>query len=175
MAGPVTIQPATLKDTSYVCSWLRPDDEREALSQTPEGIRRDVMGYYLLQGGDAFSARVDGQPIAIFGTGPISVCTLSVWALGTRHMWRAITAMNRFLVDVHLPDRIAQGFHSMEARALADHGSATAWLESMGGVQHGPPFVFGRSRETFLLYRWTDLDLQRIKTRVHKITARIEA
>lgn len=155
MAGRVTIHDATLRDATYVMSWLRPADEEEVMCQVPEGMRRDHMAYNLLMSGDTFAARIGDQPVGFFGTNQINAACLAVWALGTRHMWRAVGAMNRYLVDEHLPMRIAEGYRTMEARSIITHTDAHRWIRQLGGVQHGPEFEFGRGREMFLLFRWT--------------------
>lgn len=174
MARSLTIQPATLKDASYVISWLRPEDEAEVLCQMPTGVLRHEIAYGLLMAGDCFSARLDGQPIALFGTSPINAACLSVWALGTVEVWRAVPVINRFMTGEHLPERIEQGYHSMEARSLVGHNSAHRWLEAMGGRQHGGPYEFGKNRELFVTFRWTDRDLQRIKAEAGKHSYRKE-
>jgi hypothetical protein len=168
MAGRVTIHDATLRDATYVMAWLRPADEEEVLCQVPEGMTRLEMAYNLLFSGDVFAARIGDQPVGIFGTGPINIACLSVWALGTRNMWRAVSEMNRFLIDEHLPARIAQGYHSMEARSIVSHTDAHHWIEQLGGKQHGEPFAFGSDREMFLLFRWSADDLAGIKAKRRK-------
>lgn len=135
------------------------------MCQVPANMRRDHMAYNLLMSGDTFAARQGDQPIGFFGTSVINAACLSVWALGTRHMWRAVGAMNRFLVDEHLPARIEQGFHTMEARSICTHLDAHRWIRQLGGKQHGEAFEFGRDRELFLLFRWSADDLLSVKNR----------
>jgi hypothetical protein len=60
-----------------------------------------------------------------------------------------------WLRDVHIRDRVAQGYTSMEARSLLEHTHAHNWIRATGGVEHGPPFEFGRNGEMFQLFRWT--------------------
>jgi hypothetical protein len=158
-----TIHAATLRDATYVMAWLRPADELEVMCQVPEGTRRDAIAYSFLMSGDTFSARLGDQPIAIFGTSMINAACLSVWALGTKRVWRAVPAINDFMTGVHLPERIRQGYHSMEARSHVDHEQAHSWLKAMGGTVHGLPFEYGRGREKFLLFRWSSDDLERIR------------
>jgi len=168
----VTIHEATLRDATYVMSWLRPADEEEVMCQVPAGMRRDHMAYNLLMSGDNFAARQGDQPVGFFGTAPLNAACLSVWALGTRHMWRAVSAMNRFLIDEHLPARIEQGYRTMEARSIIGHTDAHHWIRQLGGVQHGPAFEFGRDREHFLLFRWhmDDLSLAAKRSKRSKTT-----
>lgn len=162
------VQPATLRDASYVTANLRDADVEEVMCQVPEGTRRHEIAYSLLMGGDCFAALLDDQPVAIFGTAPINAACVSVWALGTPRVWRVVTAINRFLLTEHLPLRLAQGYRTMEARSHSAHREAHSWIEALGGVQHGGPFEFGRDRETFLLFRWTSDAFESIKQKYGK-------
>lgn len=155
-----TIHPATLRDASYVMANLNADDAAEVDCQVPEGAIRHEMAYGLLMSGDNFAVREGDQPIAFFGTAPMSCCYLSLWALGTKRMWRAVGPLTRFMIDVHLPERIAQGYIGMEARCMVGHPTAHAWLDAIGGEPSGEPFEFGRNRELFTTYRWTASDIE---------------
>lgn len=167
MAARVTVQPATMRDASWVMAWLRKPDETEVMCQVPADTDRNAMAYNLLMSGDTFSIRWKGdQPIAFFGTNVINAACLSIWALGTDEMWRGVSTINRFLVEEHLPERIGQGYRTMEARSHADHDSAHRWLQAMGAKQHGPAFEFGRNGEKFLLFRWTSGDLAAVASRL---------
>ena len=162
MAGRVTIHDATLRDATYVMAWLRPADVEEVECQVPVGMSRSEMAYNLLLSGQTFAARIGDQPVGFFGTNTINAACLAVWALGTKNMWRAVSEMNRFLIDTHLPARIAEGYRTMEARSIITHTDAHHWIRQLGGVQHGPEFEFGRHREKFLLFRWNADDLSAI-------------
>jgi hypothetical protein len=151
----VDIRPATLRDASWVTANLRPLDHREAFCQLREGVKTHELAYFLVHGGDAFVADYIGTPAMVFGTMPINVCCLSVWALGTRHAWRVATAVSTWLRDTYLPEKAEQGFTSMEARSLVDHAVAHRWMESTGAVRATTPFVFGKGGEEFILFRWT--------------------
>lgn len=162
-----------MRDASYVMAYLRKPDEIEVMCQVPADLDRNAMAYNLLMSGDAFSARWKGdQPIAFFGTNVINAACLSVWALGTDEMWRAVPAINLFLTGEHLPAMVAAGYHSMEARSHAGHHSAHRWLEAMGAKRHGPEFEYGTSREKFLLFRWSADDLGAIKAAADRRSAR---
>lgn len=163
VARPVTIEPATLRDASYVMANLRPLDVEEVMCQVPEGTKRHEIAYSLLMGGDTFAALIGDQPVAIFGTAPLNAACVSVWALGLPTVWRVVPAINRFLVDEHLPRLLDLGYRTMEARSLSNHHQAHRWITALGGVQHGGPFEFGRDRETFLLFRWTSDVFESIK------------
>ena len=137
-----TVRPACFRDASYIVANMRKQDEDEILCQLPEGMKRHEIAYALLMGGgDAFVA--------------INICTLSAWAIGTPRTWRVLVEATRFLIADYLPGKIAEGYSSMEARTHVEHRQSHGWLESTGAVVHGPPFVYGRNGEKFLLYRWT--------------------
>lgn len=166
--GAAVIRPAVLRDASYVLAHMRPADVEEVMCQVPPNTKRHELAYNLLMGCEAYTAHLEDkpdQPIAFFGTSPINVACLSVWALGTVDVWRAVPAINRFMVDEHLPDRMRQGYLTMEARSLDSHLDAHRWLIAMGGVQHGGPFEFGANREKFLLFRWSSSDLEGIRNK----------
>lgn len=159
----IEVVPATLRDTSYVLYHLNPEDEAETACQIDPGLKRSELAYGLLMSGDSFAVRIDDQPVAVFGTGPLNRYTLSVWALGTSKMRRALPAISRFMLDVHLPEKAAEGYLYMEARSHSEHRAAHRWLRWLGGKEHGGPFEYGGARETFLLFRWTVDDIESIK------------
>jgi hypothetical protein len=151
----VTISSANIRDASWITANLGPVDYHEAFCQLPAGTHHAVLAEWLIRSGQAFIAYKGETPVALFGTSPINVCCMNVWALGTKSLPRVIPAVSRFLVDRHIPERLEQGFTSMEARALATHGVAHRWIEGLGGVRHGPAFLYGSGGEFFVLFRWT--------------------
>lgn len=161
----LTVEPATLRDTSYVLYNLNPKDEEETACQIDPGIKRSELAWGLLQSGDTFAVRDDGNPIAVFGTAPLNRYALSVWALGTHRMPKALTAIGRYLLNEHLPAKVAEGYVAMEARSHAGHEDAHRWLEYWGAQRWGLPFPFGRDRDMFLLFRWSADDLPTIAER----------
>lgn len=152
----VEIVPACLRDATYVVANMRERDRQEISCQlTPE--TRDLdLAYGLLMGCDGYIAKLDDRPVFFFGTSPMNVACLSVWGMGTRHTRRVIGEVTRFLVQRVIPDRMAEGYVTMEARSHVDHAQAHRWMRSTGAVVVGDPFVYGRDREKFLLFRWTD-------------------
>lgn len=154
-ARPIDIRPAVLRDASFVMANLKPLDHREAFCQLEPGFKTADLARYSLSYGETFVAFWRDQPVMVFGTAPINVCCLSVWALGTKNSWRVAGRVSAWLRDIHVPHRMKQGYTSMEARSLVDHEAAHRWIEATGGVAHGPPFEFGRDGEAFQLFRWT--------------------
>lgn len=156
MSGLVDIRPAILRDASWITANLRPLDRLEAFCQLPPGTKTSALAWFLVMGhGDAFIAYLRDEPAMVFGIAPINAVCLSVWALGTRRAPRVAPSISRWLRDELLPGKAAEGYTSMEARSLVEHHAAHRWMLSTGAVQHGPPFVFGRGGEEFILFRWT--------------------
>lgn len=159
----IEVVPAVLRDVSYVLYNLSAKDEEETACQIDPRMPRSHLAYALLMSGDNFAVRIDGQPVAVFGTSPLNRCTLSVWALGTDRMRKALPAISRYLLDVHLPRMVEDGFRYMEARSLSTHVEAHRWLRWLGAKVLGEAHPFGRDGENFFLFRWTADDLASIK------------
>ena len=106
MTKRVTIEPATLRDASYVMANLCERDREEVMCQVPPATKLHEMAYHLLMGSDAFGARLRGQPVAFFGVSPINVACCSVWAVGTKQMTKAVPAITDFMFDTLMPDLI---------------------------------------------------------------------
>lgn len=153
----IEITNAVLRDASYVTANLRPRDHEEVYAQWPDDLSTAMLARILVYspGSDCYTALLDGQPVAVFGTSPMTVNCMWVWALGTKDMRRAVPAMTRHFLDEQVPRRIEQGITCAEARSLATHGVAHRWIEALGGVKQGPAFEFGKRGEFFVLYRWT--------------------
>lgn len=151
----VVITPACLRDATFVVANLRPRDREEIWCQLPEDTHELDVAYFLLMGGDCWIASIDGRPIMFFGVTSMNIACMSVWAVGTRRTSRVVRDVTRFLIGEAVPAKIAAGFHTMEARSHVDHAQAHRWMQSTGAVVVGEPFVYGRQREKFLLFRWT--------------------
>jgi len=151
----VVIRSACVRDASFVMANLRPLDHLEAFCQLPDGVTSWQLTYAMLGAGKAFVAYLDDQPVMVFGTSPINVCTISLWALGTKRSRRVIPKVTRFMHDYHIPDRIDEGFTTGEARSLVQHHDAHRWMTNFNAEPSGEPFVYGKGGELFQLFRWT--------------------
>jgi hypothetical protein len=157
------IRPATLAPASFILANMRPEDHDECMCQVPEGTRTWELAYGMLMGGEGYVAYdAEDRAACFFGTTPMNVAALSVWAVGTRHMQRVVPEVSRFLVRTVVPRRIEQGYQIMEARSHAMHLTAHRWMMDLGAQRVGQPFVFGRSGELFHLFRWTAAAFPRI-------------
>lgn len=151
----ISIQPANLRDASWIMANLRQLDREECFCQLPDGISTAKVAEWFITTGDAFVAYYRDEPALLFGTTRIHVCAMSIWALGTERTPRVIPAVSRFLIAHAIPWRLDEGFTCMEARSLETHVEAHRWMEGMGGVREGEPYLYGKGGERFVTYRWT--------------------
>lgn len=151
----VTIEPARLRDASFVCANLNHADRHETYAQVHPDLKTHQLAYWLLQSMEAHVAYWHGKPAMFFGVQPISVACLSVWALGTKQSWRCANRVASYMVHEVMPRVMAQGYTTMEARSFEGHWTAHNWIEKTGGRRHGEPFEYGREGERFILFRWT--------------------
>lgn len=95
-----------------------------------------------------------GIPFALGGAMPMWRGVWSLWMFGTDTIQHHGLQLTRHVKTAILPAVMADGFHRGEARSLATHKQAHAWIESCGGelecVQRG----LGKNGEDFHLYRW---------------------
>lgn len=151
-----SVHPSTLRDASFVMANLRPRDRAEIMCQVPEGTKTHELAYGLNLSPEAWTIHLeDRQPIALFGENHMTPACVIVWAMGTRHMWRAIPLLTQFMRDDVVPRLIAQGYCTMEARSHVLHLQAHRWMHSTGAVQADQPYEYGRNGEKFITFRWT--------------------
>ena len=151
----IRIEPANYRDASFVTANLRPGDRAEIFCQLPDDMPSHSLAWFSIQSGDGYVAYENDQPIAFFGTSPMTVCCFSVWAMGTKRMARAVPAMSRYFLDRLVPARIEQGFTSAEARSMVGNDKAWRWIKTLGGLPASAPFLYGKGGEYFVLFRWT--------------------
>lgn len=148
--------PSTLRDASFVMANLRQRDYDEIMCQVPEGTKTHEVAYGLNLSLEAWAIHLEErQPIALFGVNYMTPACVGVWAMGTRHMWRAIPLLTSFMKTDVVPRLIAQGYRTMEARSHVLHLQAHRWMHSTGAVQVDPPYEYGRNGEKFITFRWT--------------------
>lgn len=150
----VRIEPACLAHASFIAANMREADAREIYCQVPDGTKSYEIAGMLLHSGDAFIAYLDDLPVMFFGAHPTNVCTLEAWAIGTAKTRRVLHAATRYMLTNFADPAVSQGYLSMECRSHVDHVEAHRWLESTGAIVNGTPFVYGKSNEKFVLYRW---------------------
>ena len=158
MVNRVEIKDANLRDLSYIMAHMRPGDRAEVMCQFPEGTKTYELAYGLLHTKHAYVAYLDGKPVAAFGVAEMNVVTVSVWAVGTPRMKRAVPMITRFFRDLLTPQLIKEGYRTMEARSHAVHLEAHRWMTATGAVQADLPYIYGRNGEKFITFRWTSDD-----------------
>lgn len=151
----VEIRPGTVRDVSWIMANLRPGDDEELRCLMPDGASTGAVGYYTVMGSRCWVAYWKGKPVAAFGVEPFSLTALNVWALGTQHMHRVIPAITDFMALDVVPELIDAGYQIMEARSLATHEQAHAWMQSTGAEKAPGAFPYGKGGEEFILFRWT--------------------
>lgn len=153
----IDIRDAMIGPASWVTANMQPADRAEVYAQLPDDLPTKVLADYLIgaPGSQAFTAWIGNEPVALFGSAMMTVNCMSLWAVGTPRMRRAVPAITQFYVEHHAPRRIDDGVNVAEARSIVGHHEAHRWIESLGGVQHGEPFPYGKAGEEFVLYRWT--------------------
>lgn len=151
----VRIDRANLRDASYIMGNLNTHDALEVCCQLVDDPDMAALAKAALIAGETRIAYYRDRPVMFFGTTPMTVCCMSAWAVGTPDSWRAINEVSRCFIHELIPDRLDEGFNSMEARAMVTNEPALKWLISMGGEQLGKPFEYGKGGEMFTLFRWT--------------------
>lgn len=165
----VTVQPACFAHASFITANMREADKAEIFCQLPDGTKTYEIASMMLQSGDAFIAYLDDLPVLFFGASAMNVCTLSAWAMGTKHTRRVLHHATRHLIGDYGPAAVKAGYLSMECRSHVDHVEAHRWLESTGAVANGAPFVYGKNQEKFVLYRWDRAALD-VAAKRYKVT-----
>lgn len=150
----VIVRPACLAHASFVLANMRDADRDEVMCQVPDGTKTHEIAYMMLMSGDAFVAYLNDIPVLFFGAHALNVCTLEAWALGTKDTRRVLHAATRYLFAEFIPKVVEAGYLSVECRSHADHHAAHRWLRSTGAVANGEPFVYGKTGEKFVIYRW---------------------
>ena len=149
------IIPATIRDASYVAANMRHLDWQEIACQCPDDtIPRDVA-IWCINSREAYTALVRGQPVACFGISNSTPAgnVVSIWAWGTRSMWRAVPEITRW-IEAAVPRWIAEGVTRVEARSIVGHDAAHRWMRGLGANSE-PCMSWGKNGESFVLFYWT--------------------
>lgn len=151
----VSIVPINLRDASYVAANLRPEDWREIACQLPDGTEPLALAWMAAEGsGEAWTASWKGQPVAAFGASPMTPSVLSLWAWGTKGMWRVAGSIERFVTADCVPRWLEAGITRVEARSIVGHVMAHRWLRRLGFAEQPCP-QWGKAGEDFILFSWT--------------------
>ena len=154
--GRVQIVEATQRDLTFVAASLRPEDHRELSCQMPDDMPVEIGAVISAWSGEAWVAKLDGQPVAAFGAAPMSLPAnvLSLWAWGTKRLARAAPAITRFVRDEMAPKWVERGVTRVEARSIEGHHQAHRWLTGAGAFSI-ECLCWGKGGEAFRLFWWT--------------------
>jgi hypothetical protein len=152
----VSIVPPTLRDISFIAANVRPDDWREIACQIPDGTTPLDVALWSVSAGQAWVAKLDDQPVALFGASPQTAAgnVLALWAWGTKRMRRVAPAITRFVRDGRAAEWVEAGKTRVEARSIAGHVEAHRWLVSIGFLAEPLP-QWGKDGEDFILFSMT--------------------
>lgn len=141
----------------YVLQRLRPLDHKELFAtrahDSPELATDEIMracGPF----GTLFWH--DTEPVSALGFFPMWPGVVSVWAFGSHRWSLVVQAMTRHVINELGPDLLIRGVHRAECRALTERKDSDRWLRALGGRVEGILKDFGRNREDFTLYAWSD-------------------
>ena len=154
----IEIGPANIRDVSFILANLRPGDRREILCQVPPGSDLAALAFTCVLPGHSFVAYDKSNPAMAFGFQPITHAgnVLSAWAFGTWRAPRTLRPIARFVRSELLPGWLEFGVTRIEARSIAGHHEAHAWLSSVGADYEAAIPAFGRDGEEFRMFAWTD-------------------
>ena len=153
---PISMQPATLRDASYVAAHMREQDRAEIFCQLSPEARSEHLAYMALNaGGEQWCAWLDGEPIACWGYSYLTHAGSVLWAWGTNQFHKAVPAITKAAINELVPMFERSGIQYLEARSLATHHQAHRWLKLLGGVPQCTLPTYGRNGEDFVLFTWS--------------------
>lgn len=148
------IRPATLRDVTYVASYMRAADRREIVAILP--ATDTEIGAALWSGSsDAWCAWSDGSPQVAWGFSPGFPGLLSGWAIMTERGVRLMPAVTRFMLRTIRPALLAGETRRIEVRTAIDHDVSHRWLEALGFVREGIARDYGSGGLDYVIYAAT--------------------
>lgn len=96
------------------------------------------------------------RPIAAIGATPVWPNVWQVWMFATDELPKIRFSLTRFVKQVMIPAMKKSGAHAGHCYVNEEFGSAQGWLEYLGAQKGGPMKNFGRNKETFFMYSWSD-------------------
>ncbi len=153
---PISMQPANLRDASYVAAHMRPIDRAEIFCQMAPDARSESLAWMALNGGgQQWCAWHEGEPIACWGWSHLHHKAGILWAWGTKDFTKAVPAITDMALNVLVPLFDEQGMQYLEARSMVGHDQAHKWLQMLGGVPSCTLPTYGSNGEDFVLFTWS--------------------
>ncbi|WP_419911972.1 hypothetical protein [Hoeflea sp.] len=150
----ITIEPANLRDVSWIAANMRASDKEEIYCQLPARATPEIVAQYSLSSSEAWTVKRNGFLFAAFGFQQMSEGVLNGWAYGRDGMERCILEITRFVFTYKVPEWLQAGIRRIEVRTIESHVSAHRWLEAAGAERVCALDEWGKNGERFLLYAW---------------------
>lgn len=154
----VEFRDPTFENVLAVAANMRVDDAREIyatrFTDDPSAVACDVMACP----GFAWTVYVDGVPTAAIGGRPMHPGVWTVWMFATDDFGRCGLSMTKFARRVMMPALIERRAHRVQCLSIDGHETAHRWLEMLGAKPAHRLQGFGRNREDFVLYEWSEED-----------------
>ena len=143
----------------HVITHLRPLDRKELFAtrghDSPARAAQEIMTYCAPFGVLFWH---EEEPVAAMGFFPMWPGVVSVWAFGSPRWPYVVRAMTRHAINEMVPKLLQNGIHRAECRSLSEREDSKRWLIALGARIEGHLEEFGRNREDFTLYAWSDRD-----------------
>lgn len=147
--------PLTYDNVLSVTRNLRAADWREAAATawdlTPEWLAAQLSGPGTWGYVASDKAKV---PTAVFAVQECWPNVLQVALVATEHFSEISQALTRHLLRSTIPSLWQSKAHRAEARSVADHHEAHAWLRLLGAKEEARLSAYGSRGEDFLVFAW---------------------
>lgn len=144
------IQPATVRDLSFIAANMREGDRREIGCQFPYWSP-EWLAATCYCSEHKWVASWDGLPVAAFGFAHLTAVVVQGWSWGSVHYPKAVRGMFRFIPQAEAELRDA-GVKRIEVRALKGYADAARLIARMGGRARATLRNHGTDGETFILW-----------------------
>lgn len=153
------LYPLDLDMIRHVAVLARVCDRVEIGACQPGGYDADALSAEMVQAcAHGFVATADDVPVAVVGLCPVMPGVFSAGMFATYDWFDVARHVTRYVRDIFIPERVAEGMRRMEARSIVGHPSAGRWLVHLGFVHEGTCRDFGMRGEAFHLYGWRRSD-----------------
>jgi hypothetical protein len=141
----VELQPATRADAEELYGRLRACDLAECLAYGQDDVREGIVAS--VEGSEfCFSAREDGELLAVFGVGALSRGTGSPWMLGTELLDRRPRVLQS--LSAPIVDQMLARFPHLLNFVHVRNTRSIRWLAHLGFTIHDPE-PYGHAGELF--------------------------
>jgi hypothetical protein len=142
----VEILPATHQDAQALYASLRASDLRECLAYGQADVLEGIVESVAASQGFCFSAREEGELLAVFGVGELTEKTGSPWMLGTTLLDRRPRVLQSLAAPIvnlmlELYPHLLNFVHVRNTRSVR-------WLAHLGFTIHDPE-PYGHAGELF--------------------------